>query len=54
MLYNKHIDTHLYLEYSSAHPSTVPEKGTYGQYQAESGHLIKILNQMPLNNWLLP
>ena len=31
-LYNKPTDTHLYLEYSSAHPSTVLEKGPFGQY----------------------
>ena len=31
-LYNKPTDTHLYLEYSLAHPSTVLEKGPYGQY----------------------
>ena len=31
-LYKKHTDTHLYLEYSSAHPSTILEKGPIGQY----------------------
>ena len=31
-LYNKPTDTHLYLEYTSAHPHTVMEKGPYGQY----------------------
>ena len=31
-LYNKPTDTHLYLHYSSAHPSTVMEKGPYGLY----------------------
>ena len=31
-LYNKPTETQVYLEYSSAHPSTVLEKGPYGQY----------------------
>ena len=31
-LYNKPTDTHLYLEYSSAHPKNVMDKGPYGQY----------------------
>ena len=31
-LFNKHTDTHLYLEYSSAHPQSVLTKGPFGQY----------------------
>ena len=31
-LYNKPTDTHLYLEYSSAHPQSILTKGPYGQY----------------------
>ena len=31
-LYNKPTDTHLFLDYTSAHPSTVTSKGPYGQY----------------------
>ena len=31
-LYNKPTDTHLYLEYSSAHPDSIHTKGPYGQY----------------------
>ena len=31
-LYNKPTDTHLYLEYSSAHPESIHTKGPYGQY----------------------
>ena len=31
-LYNKPTDSHLYLEYSSAQPSTVLEKGPFGQH----------------------
>ena len=31
-LYNKPTDTHLFLRYTSAHPSRVTSKGPYGQY----------------------
>ena len=31
-LFNKPTDTHLYLEYSSAHPQSVLTKGPFGQY----------------------
>ena len=31
-LYNKPTDTHLYLDFTSAHPKTVMDKGPYGQY----------------------
>ena len=32
-LFNKPTDTHLYLEYSSAHPQSVLTKGPFGQYR---------------------
>ena len=31
-IYNKPIDTHLYLEHSSSHPQSVLQKGPYRQY----------------------
>ena len=31
-LFSKPTDTHLYLEYSSAHPQSVLTKGPFGQY----------------------